>query len=434
MTGRSELGANGSRADQAIAEAVIVSRCALDERGSSPQAGPLKELSATLIDLETLRAVSYCMAKRADAGEDIRVEAAMVTVTSVEWRARMRSSGCRLPASCLPERARGLPARLWRALSGRFLLCVSLCLTGGVGMAADDTGGYPRRPVTIVVPYAAGGSGDALTRAIARQAQKRLGRPVLVANRPGGGGTIGVGAVARAPADGYTLAFVSSSPVVSVPNFVTVPYDAEQDFVYIARFMISAYPVVVRADSQWRSFDELLKFARANPGRLRWSTAGINGSPHIAFEAALRQEGLRAAFVPMQGSAEVLAGLLGNTLDVGIISDYASLLAAGRLRLLAEIGSEVFAGLEQVPTFERLGYPLAPTIFFGLAGPAGMSPQQVALWSDIVAEATRSEEFRRLVGRLNGEVSFLGHDRFHAFVLDDIATTRRTLGALGLTR
>ena len=346
----------------------------------------------------------------------------------------MRSSGCRSLANCWPEQARGLPGGRWQALPGSFMLCLSLWLAGVVGVAAADTGDYPRRPVTIVVPYAAGGGGDTLTRAIAMQAQERLGRRVLVENRPGGGGTIGVGAVARAPADGYTLAFVSSSPVVSVPNFVNVPYDAERDFVYIARFMISAYPVVVRADSQWHSFDELLAFARANPGRLRWSTAGINGSPHIAVEAALRQEGVRAAFVPMQGSAEVLAGLLGNTLDVGVISDYAPLLAAGRLRLLAEIGSEVFAGLEQIPTFERLGYPLAPTIFFGIAGPAGMPPQLVALWSDIVGEVTRSEDFRRLIARLNGDASFLGHDRFHDFVLEDIVTTRRALNSLGLTR
>jgi tripartite-type tricarboxylate transporter receptor subunit TctC len=346
----------------------------------------------------------------------------------------MRSNGCRLPANCWPEPASSLPVLSSAKRAARLVLCAALSLATVVVMAADDIGEYPRRPVTIVVPYAAGGGGDTLTRAIAMQAQQKLGRRVLVENRPGGGGTIGVGAVARADADGYTLAFVSSSPLVSVPNIVKVPYDAEKDFVYIARFMISAYPIVVRADSPWHSFDELLAFARANPGRLRWSTAGINGSPHIAVEAALRQESVRAAFVPMQGSAEVLAGLLGNTLDVGIISDYAPLLAAGRLRVLAEIGSELFAGLEAIPTFEDLGYPLAPTIFFGLAGPAGMPPQLVALWSDIVEEVTGSEDFRRLIARLNGDARFLGHEQFHAFVLDDIATTRRALSSLGLTR
>ena len=346
----------------------------------------------------------------------------------------MRFNGCRLRASCWRELPSSLPGRLLKVWPVRLVACLLLCLPGAVGVAADGIGEYPRRPVTIVVPYAAGGGGDTLTRAIAMQAQRKLGQRVLVENRPGGGGTIGVGAVARAPADGYTLAFVSSSPVVSVPNFVRVPYDPEQDFIYIARFMISAYPIVVRADSSWHSFDQLLAFARTNPGRLRWSTAGINGSAHIAVEAAFREEAIRAAFVPMQGSAEVLAGLLGDTLDVGVISDYAPLLAAGRLRVLAEIGTELFPGLEGIPTFEELGYPLAPTIFFGLAGPAGMPPELVALWSDMVGEVTRSEDFRRVIARLNGDASFLGHDRFHAFVLEDIDTTRRALGSLWMTR
>jgi tripartite-type tricarboxylate transporter receptor subunit TctC len=185
-------------------------------------------------------------------------------------------------------------------LLSRILIFSSIAL---VACDAEVDGDYPSRPITIIVPYAPGGGGDTFTRAIALQARDILGTKILVENRMGGGATIGVGSVARSPADGYTLGFVSSSPVVVVPNFFDVPYDPVTDLTYLARFVVSPYPVLVRGDSSFNSFTELLDYARENPGKLRWSTAGINGAPHIATEAALQEEGVESAFVPMSWQA-----------------------------------------------------------------------------------------------------------------------------------
>jgi tripartite-type tricarboxylate transporter receptor subunit TctC len=291
---------------------------------------------------------------------------------------------------------------------------------------------YPSRPITIVVPYAPGGGGDTFTRAIAIQAQEILGTKVLVENRMGGGATIGVGSVARAKPDGYTLGFVSSSPVVVVPNFFDVPYDASTDLTYLSRFVVSPYPVLVRGDSSYDSFDALLAYASENPGRLRWSTAGINGAPHIATEAALKQEGVEAAFVPMQGSTEVLAGLLGGTIDMGVMSDYAGPLAAGDVRLLAEIGPQPIEGFPNIPTYRDMGYPLAPTIFFGLAGPAGLPDDVIKTWEMTIKTITESESFQEVTMRLNGNVSYLDHEAFEALVLSDIESTKKALHTLGI--
>jgi len=305
-------------------------------------------------------------------------------------------------------------------------------------IACDQTGeettsaAYPSRPVTIVVPYAPGGGGDTFTRAIAIQAQAILGVKVLVENRMGGGATIGVGSVARSKADGYTLGFISSSPVVVVPNFFDVPYDPVKDLTYISRFVVSPYPVLVRGDSEHDSFKALLDYARANPGRLRWSSARINGAPHIATEAALKQEGATAAFVPMQGSTEVLAGLLGGTLDMGVMSDYAGALAAGDIKLLAEIGPESIDGFADIPTFRQLGYPLAPTIFFGLAGPSGLPDDVIQIWEDTLQKITESESFQEVTVRLNGKITYLNHEDFEALVLEDIENTHIALKSLGL--
>jgi len=116
------------------------------------------------------------------------------------------------------------------------------------GCVEEVDGIYPSRPITIIVPYAPGGGGDTFTRAIAVQAREILGTKILVENRTGGGATIGVGSVARSLPDGYTLGFVSSSPLVVVPNFFDVPYDPVKDLTYLSRFVVSPYPVLVRGD------------------------------------------------------------------------------------------------------------------------------------------------------------------------------------------
>lgn len=326
------------------------------------------------------------------------------------------SSGCTNPAVSGP-----VPRRL-RAIA---LIAAALALSG----CERDTGSseYPSRAITIIVPYAPGGGGDTFTRAIAAQASGILGVKVFVENRTGGGGTVGVGSVARAAADGYTLGFVSSSPVVMAPNFLDVPYDPARDFTYLSRFVVTPHPVLVLADAPYHSFAQLLEYARTNPGNLRWSTAGINGAPHVATRAAFQQEGVDTTFVPMQGSTEVLAGLLGGTIDMGVISDYAGMLAAGDIRVLAEIGPEPIPELPQAPTYRQLGYPLAPTIFFGLAGPAGLPDDVVAKWDEAMRAIAVSESFSSIARRLSGNVAYLGHEEFERHVLANIQATRQTL-------
>jgi tripartite-type tricarboxylate transporter receptor subunit TctC len=176
----------------------------------------------------------------------------------------------------------------------------------------------------------------------------------------------------------------------------------------------------------------LIDYGKANPGQLRWSTAGINGAPHIATEAALQQEGIQSAFVPMQGSTEVLAGLLGGTLDMGVMSDYAGPLAAGDVKLLAEIGPEPIEEFPDIPTYKQMGYPLAPTIFFGLAGPAGLPDEVIVAWESAMKTITESTAFKEVAHRLNGKVTYLGHEEFEALVMSDIESTRSALNTLGL--
>ena len=317
-----------------------------------------------------------------------------------------------------------------RAIVGSLALA-TLGLLMASGVAADD---YPSKPITIIVPYAPGGGGDAFTRALAVQAQEILGTKIFVENRMGGGATIGVGSVARAKADGYTLGFVSTSPVVVVPNFFRVPYNPATDLIYLSRFVVTACPMVVKGDSEFESLEQLLAYARTNPGKLRWSTAGINGAPHIATEAALRQQGIKSAYIPMQGSPEVMAGLLGGTLQMGVVCDYAGPLAAGDIRALAEIGREPVPDLPGIRTFGDLDYPLAPTIFYGLIGPEGLPDEVIAKWNETMRAITASDSFKQIAQRLNGNLAYLEHADFQALMLRDIAEMRQTLEMLGMVK
>jgi tripartite-type tricarboxylate transporter receptor subunit TctC len=148
--------------------------------------------------------------------------------------------------------------------------------------------------------------------------------------------------------------------------------------------------------------------------------------------AALQLEGVKAAFVPMQGSTEVLAGLLGGTLDMGVMSDYAGSLAAGDVHLLAEIGPDPIEGFPNIPTYKELGYPLSPTIFLGMAGPAGMPDDVIQTWENTLMTISESESFQEVARRLNGNVRYLNHEAFEALVLSDIDSTRTALQTLGM--
>jgi len=136
----------------------------------------------------------------------------------------------------------------------------------------------------------------------------------------------------------------------------------------------------------------------------------------------------------MQGSTEVLAGLLGGTIDMGVMSDYAGPLAAGDVRLLAEIGPESIDGFPDIPTYKEMGYPLSPTIFFGLAGPAGLPDDVIRKWEGALKTISEAESFKELALRLNGNVKYLGHEDFGALVLSDIESTKSALDSLGLLK
>lgn len=264
------------------------------------------------------------------------------------------------------------------------LLSVLLVPLSAMELSAQDK--YPSRPVTLVVGYAAGGGGEVVARLLAEFAREKRGAVITVEFKPGAGATIATDQLARSKPDGYTLSVFSGNPLLAAPHLQKLPYDPLKNFSYMATFFAISNAAFVRADSPFRGFADVVAYARANPGKLRWSTAAVRGTSHLATEAAFRKEGVQTTMVPFTGGSQALAALLGKHIDMSVSSDYGTYLSAGEVRLLAETGSVKVPGMPEVPTYAELGYPVSITTTYGVFGPAGLSPPVIGWWESLIKE------------------------------------------------
>ncbi len=275
---------------------------------------------------------------------------------------------------------------------------------------------FPSRQVTILVGFAPGGAGDISARWIAEHLREKWNVPVVVENKPGAGATIAAAQLARAKPDGYTVALATTSPFTVAPYFQTVNYDPAKDFSYLFQFLVSAQPLFVRSDSPHKTVQDLMNYAKANPGKLLWSTAATNGGPHISTEAALKHNGVSATYVPFKGGAEAITALLGGHIEALVAAEFPPFAASGQIRLLAESGPEKIAGFASVPTYKELGYPVSVPIFYGIAGPAGIPVDVVKAWEEAGRELMKAPAFVELMAKLKASPSYQSSSEFSASI------------------
>ena len=279
---------------------------------------------------------------------------------------------------------------------------------------------YPSKPVTILVPFAAGGATDITARLIAEVASETLGQRVIVENKPGAGGGLMVAQLAKAPPDGYTLGALTASPVLVRPHVVAdAGYDPRKDITFIARYLLAPQPIAVPADSPWNSYQDLIAYARQNPGRLRYTAVAARGGAHVVIETAFRKEGVQAVHIPFNSGPEAIAAFRGKHIDMLAASDYATLLDEGVIKILAETGPARLPSAPNAPSFRELGYSVSPAIFYGIGGPAGLPPETVRLWQDIVRKATESPRLAELIARFKMIPSYATGDQFRQEALSD---------------
>jgi tripartite-type tricarboxylate transporter receptor subunit TctC len=265
-----------------------------------------------------------------------------------------------------------------RAILRRALLAlILLTLTGATFNTARAE--YPERQITIIACFPAGGGTDIAARLINTQLGEALGKPVIVENRGGAGGNIGIAAAARAGGDGYTLLVCSSAYVVNPSLYAQASYDPFKDFVPVMVIGASPNAFVLPAQSEIKSMPELIAKAKANPGKLNWTSPGAGTTPYLAGEVLKLRTGISMQHIPFAGAGPAATAVLAGQVDLytANIGSLMALIEAGKVRPIAVTSEKRWGDLPDVPTFDELGVKDAVSdTFQGIYAPAG-TPQPV---------------------------------------------------------
>ena len=257
---------------------------------------------------------------------------------------------------------------------------LAMTLIGAVGATLDDARAeYPERQITMIVCFPAGGGTDIAARLINTQLGEALGKPVIIENRGGASGNIGIAAAARAGGDGYTLLVCSSAYVVNPSLYAQVSYDPIKDFVPVMVIGASPNAFVVPAQSEIKSMPEFIAKARANPGKLNWTSPGVSTTPHLAGEVLKLRTGISMQHIPFAGAGPATTAVLGGQVDLytANIGSLMGLIGGGKVRPIAVTSKKRWADLPDVPSLEELGVKDAVSdTFQGIYAPAG-TPQPI---------------------------------------------------------
>lgn len=306
-----------------------------------------------------------------------------------------------------------------RGLFSTLLCAVPLCLPAP---ATADAASYPNRPVKIIVSFPPGTGSDSTARFLAQQLEARFGQSFVVENRPGANSFIAAQAVARAEPDGHTLFLASNSPMATnVAQFKSLPYDPVKDFAPVARLYYGAMVLSVPASSPYRTVNDLVQAAKANPGKLSYGSG--SASYQIATELFLKKAGATAVAIPYKGAAPAVADLAGGQVDFAM-SDYtaaAALAQAGKTRILAVAGDKRLSVQPDVPTLQELGFKDYYMVnWVSLFAPARTPSDVVAKLGSAAVEIFKSKDAEEFIGRTNGQIFAGGPDVLRQFQLDEI--------------
>jgi tripartite-type tricarboxylate transporter receptor subunit TctC len=299
---------------------------------------------------------------------------------------------------------------------------------------AQATERYPTRPITLWVPWPAGGATDLTLRILAASAAQRLGQKIVVENRSGAGGTLAMPVLQQAAPDGYTIAQLPQ-PVFRLPWTQKVLWDPLRDTTPIIQISGVTFGIVVPAASPLRSLEDILAWARAHPGELTVATNGVGTTPHVVMDELFSQRGLTYIHVPYKGTTEQMLAVAKAEVQVGVNSNgFAPFVDGGQLRLLVTLGEQRTRRWPTVPTLKELGYGIVAVSPYGLAGPRGLSREVVAVLHLAFRAAMNEPGHLAELARYDQELAYLGPDDYGRHMREAYASERRTAERLGIAR
>jgi len=304
---------------------------------------------------------------------------------------------------------KGYKARLVAVILGCIL---AVTFVSSVWSQSD----YPTKPVNILISFAPGGVMDISTRAIAAKAEKFLGQPFLISNNGGGGSTVAAGIIAKQKPDGYNLLSCTTTTLIRIPQYRTVPY-SHADFVPIMQHATTESGLAVRADSAFMVLKDLIEFAKKNPGKVTYSTLGIGSPMHLSMEYIAKQEGASWTHVPYPGSMPSVTALLGGHVTATSSStEWKPFVLEGRLRLLATHGEKRMKTFPNVPTLKELGYDFYNDTTFIVVAPKGTPLPIVKRLEDAFHKAFADQEYLDILSRIDHVPAFRNSEETRKFL------------------
>lgn len=303
-----------------------------------------------------------------------------------------------------------------------------------LGAAAQaQTSAFPEKPVTLLVPWPAGGSTDRHLRTLAEIASKHLGQSILVENKPGAGGTLAPSTMAlNARPDGYTIAQYPLG-MLRYPHMQKTNWHPIDDFTFIVGVSGYTFGFVVRADSPYRTFNDYIEAARKAPGKIDFGSTGVGTSPHLLIEEIAQAAKVQLNHIPYKGNADQMQALIGgHVMAASDATGWDKFVDAGQMRLLATFGEQRTKRWPDVPTAKDLGYGVVSTSPYGLVGPKGMDPAVVRKLHDAFRKAIDDPKHLELLAQLNQEPWYRSSEDYRKWAAETFVKERATIERLGL--
>ncbi|MBI5440707.1 MAG: tripartite tricarboxylate transporter substrate binding protein [Deltaproteobacteria bacterium] len=321
-----------------------------------------------------------------------------------------------------------------RSITVSLGLLSMLTLSPPLARAAGAT--FPERPITIVVGQDPGGVTDILVRALASVAEKSLGKPVIVDNKGGGGGAVALGWLVGQKPDGYNLAAVQNVSIVDTSLLQKVPYKPLASFTPIAAVGRSENTsLIVRSDAPWKTWDEFLDYAKKNPGKIKYSTAGVGTGMHVAMEVIAKKEGVNWVHIPHKGSAPARIALLGGHVDAcssGV--DWPSYVQSGQVRVLLTHGRQRVPEPTGVPTLKELGYGYVNDTMHSIVAPAGVPAEAVKKLEEAFKKAAESPEVLAVMKKVYVGPAYMGSQDYTQHLKTMWTTTEKLFKDSGIIK
>lgn len=285
-----------------------------------------------------------------------------------------------------------------------------------VASAQAEEASYPSRPIELLVGYPAGGSADLTARVLADGASKILGQPIVIINRPGAGTVVQLTALKNAKPDGYTIGTLATAGMIN-QYMGEVQYDTTKDFTPIMQYAGWIAGLVVRTEAPWKDFKEFLAYAKANPGKIRYSTAGAGTQQHLTMVRLGNELGISWLHIPYKGGPPaVTAALTGEVEATAQTAEWAPFVQDGKMRLLATFGTKRTEAFPGAPALSEFGVAFDPPNMLGLVGPKGMPPKAIERLHEAFRKAMEDPRFQQTIDRMRMVRMYRGPEDYGKFI------------------